>query len=273
MFSLPPSFLSITVPHSASTTLALPLALFPSQVGYSTSTKSACLLPTWQSNNQTQPLRRQQLLTMSTVAATNTYSRHTGRYHKKLPVLTIHDIREFVLAYLKNEYSPSSSDHGPLPTSQNTYLHGVRIPSSHLRSPKEPHGRTMPPKSYRWLAIGKSLRHEGASHRAEKQALRDIEKMKQLFLDARVPRGAIEQIEASVRDFSRLDRFSRVRTKLVSNPNLCIKSTKQLTCDESSSGQGWRLAGPRCTPSQRSGAHNRSLASTRDRLLDAGCGC
>ncbi|KAL1645225.1 hypothetical protein SLS58_003932 [Diplodia intermedia] len=140
--------------------------------------------------------------------------------------LNIHDIQNFALAYLRNEYSSNPLDHGPLRPNNTAYVDGARVLSNgRTASPFEPLGRTMPPAPARWMSIGRALRQYDllpattptpttAAALARRQPFADAARLRALLAAARVPLAAVEQLEAAVKDFSRLNRFSRVRTKL-----------------------------------------------------------
>ncbi|KKY19101.1 hypothetical protein UCDDS831_g05733 [Diplodia seriata] len=140
--------------------------------------------------------------------------------------LNIHDIQNFALAYLRNEYSSNPFDHGPLRPNNTAYVDGARVLSNgRTASPFEPLGRTMPPTPARWMSIGRALRQSdllstntltatAAAALAQRQPFADAARLRSLLAAARVPLAAVEQLEAAVKDFSRLNRFSRVRTKL-----------------------------------------------------------
>ncbi|KAL0262573.1 hypothetical protein SLS55_001541 [Diplodia seriata] len=140
--------------------------------------------------------------------------------------LNMHDIQNFALAYLRNEYSSNPLDHGPLRPNNTAYVDGARVLSNgRTASPFEPLGRTMPPTPARWMSIGRALRQSDLlstntltatadAALAQRQPFADAARLRSLLAAARVPLAAVEQLEAAVKDFSRLNRFSRVRTKL-----------------------------------------------------------
>lgn len=150
---------------------------------------------------------------MSNSASSN-FSRHSASSDAPLPNLTLDDVRGFVLAYLKNEYSPNSAHHGPLSRHTSNFGFGVPIRFSCPPSHNDPRGRTMPPNHLRWVALGRHIRSHGQVGNGLRQAAVDLMRFQQLVRDARLPLGAIKQLSATIKDFSKIKRFSRIRTKL-----------------------------------------------------------
>lgn len=173
--------------------------------------------------------------------------------------LTMEDVKEFALAYMRNEYSPKPLEHGPLLHPKNQpYTNGARFLSTTTASPHEPLGRTMPASASRWMAAGSALRQYSpltnapsaatmaAANGLQRQGFADAAEFRRQLQRARVPLDAIEQLEATLKDFSRLNRFSRVRTKLAragAFPALAAR----LINDQSLLAVLWQPAPPRCT--------------------------
>ncbi|KAL1629277.1 hypothetical protein SLS56_005381 [Neofusicoccum ribis] len=128
-----------------------------------------------------------------------------------VPALNLQDIQDFVLAYMKNEYSPYSSDHGI--SIHALYKYGIRVPSSPSSLSR---GRTLPPNSNRWVAIGTALLHptNQPTTNVQLQANKDAHALKRLLRTLQLPPPALHHLIATITDFARLARFSRIRTKL-----------------------------------------------------------
>lgn len=189
-------------------------------------------------------------------------SRHAAQNNNVVPNyedLTMEDIKEFVLAYMRNEYSPKPLEHGPLLHPKNQpYTNGARFLSTNTASPYEPLGRTMPASASRWMATGSALRQYSpltgapsaatmaAANRLQRQGFDDAAEFRNLLQRARVPLDAIEQLEATLKDFSRLNRFSRVRTKLARAGSF-VALAARLINDQSLLAVLWQPAPPRCT--------------------------
>ncbi|KAF4541844.1 uncharacterized protein LTHEOB_8425 [Lasiodiplodia theobromae] len=189
-------------------------------------------------------------------------TRHAAQNNRDVPNyedLTMEDIKEFALAYMRNEYSPKPLEHGPLLHPKNQpYNSNARFLSTTTASPYEPLGRTMPAQASRWMATGSALRQynpltnlpsaaaTSTANRTQRQGFRDASKFRNLLQRARVPLDAIEQLEATLKDFSRLNRFSRVRTKLA-RAGAFAAFAARLINDQSLLAVLWHPAPPRCT--------------------------
>ncbi|OJD36946.1 uncharacterized protein BKCO1_900033 [Diplodia corticola] len=182
--------------------------------------------------------------------------------------LTIRDIENFTLSYLRNEYSPRPFDHGPVRAhnpaatpitgaSSHTLLNN--LPTTTTSSPSP--GRTMPANPTRWAAIGRCLRsHDpttntptaatlatAATNPSTRRALGDSAQLRTHLVARRAPLASIEQLEAAVKDFSRLGRFSRVRTKLARAGAFAALAARLLR-DQALLGALWPPPGPLVLP-------------------------